>query len=59
MHLGQSRGARMAVREATTGLSAEIHLEGQVEVCARVGLKAAGGTGAESESRLSGHLLGV
>lgn len=49
----------MAVREATTGLSAEIHLEGQVEVCARVGLKAAGGTGAESESRLSGHLLGV
>lgn len=32
------------VREATTGLSAEIHLEGQVEVCARVGLKAAGGT---------------
>lgn len=47
------------VSEATTGLSAEIHFEGQVEVCARAGVKVAGGTEAESESRLSGHLLGV
>lgn len=31
------------VRE-TRGLSAETHLEGQAEVCAGVGLKAAGGT---------------